>query len=108
MYSGHGIAFDSEGSWSFDNNIARNFRISGANNSLSSHADKRKNNFLVLGKGTTSGIHGRFGIPEKKFSVNFSKANTKFCLTLPYNADYSYLFANGKELFMLNTNKKAC
>ena len=78
MYSGHGIAFDSEGSWSFDNNIARNFRISGANNSLSSHADKRKNNFLVLGKGTTSGIHGRFGIPEKKFSVNFSKANTNF------------------------------
>ena len=65
MYSGYGITFDSESSWSFDNNIARNVRISCADNSLSSHAYKRKNNVLVLGKGTTSGINGRFGIPEK-------------------------------------------
>ena len=43
----------------------------------SSHADNSKNDFLVLEKGPTFGINGSFGSPEKKFSINFSKANTK-------------------------------
>ena len=55
--------------------------------------------FLVEGEGPTIRINGSFGSPEKKFSINFSKANTKFCLSLHYNADNSYLFVNGKEIF---------
>ena len=47
MYSGYGITFDSVGSWSFDNEIARNAIMFGADNSLLSHDDNRKNNFLV-------------------------------------------------------------
>ena len=27
---------------------------------------------------------------KKKFSINFTKANTKFSLSLHYNADYNY------------------
>ena len=38
MYSVYGITFDSAGSWSFDNNIARNVIIFGVDNSLSTHA----------------------------------------------------------------------
>ena len=43
---------------------------------------------------------------KKKFSINFSKVNTKFCLSLHYNADNSYLFVNGKEILKFKTNKK--
>ena len=36
---------------------------------------------------------------QKKFSINFTKANIRFCLSLHYNADSSHLFVNGKEIF---------
>ena len=43
---------------------------------------------------------------EKKFSINFTKANTKFCLSLHYNGDNSYLFVNGKEIFKFKAGNK--
>ena len=46
------------------------------------------------------------GSPEKTFSFNFIKANTKFCLSLHYNADNGYLFVNGKEIFKFKANNK--
>ena len=49
-------------------------------------------NFLILGLGITFGINGSFSVPEKIFSINFTKANTKLCLSLHYNGDNSYLF----------------
>ena len=49
------------------------------------------------GEGSAYGINGSFGSPEKKFIINFSKWNTKLCLTLNYNADNNYLFVNWKE-----------
>ena len=94
MYSGYGMRFDSAGSWSFDNDTARNVLIFCVDNSSSSYADNRKKYFLVLGKGPTFRINGSFGSPEKNVSINFRKANTKLCLSLHYNADNSYLFAN--------------
>ena len=60
----------------------------------------------MLGEGPTFGINGSFGSPEKKFSINFSKANTTFCLNLHYNADNSYLFVNGKEIFKFKADNK--
>ena len=62
-------------------------------------SDNRKNKFLILSEGPTFGIigiNGSFGSPEKKVNINFTKANTKFCLSLHYHADNSYLFLNGK------------
>ena len=60
----------------------------------------------MLGEGPTYGINGRFGSPEKKFSINFRKANTKFYLSLLYNADNSYLFVNRKEIFKFKADNK--
>ena len=31
--------------------------------------------------------------------INFTKVNTKFCLSLHYNGANSYLFVNGKEIY---------
>ena len=62
--------------------------------------------FLILGEGDFFAINRSFGGPEIMFSINFSEANTKFCLSLHYNADNSYLFVNGKEVFKFKANKK--
>ena len=85
----HEIAFDSAGSWNCDNDIVRNFIFFCIDNSLLSHAGNRKNNFFLLGDGPTFGINGRFSSSQKKISINFSKASTKFCMSLNYNADNS-------------------
>ena len=39
---------------------------------------------------------------KKNFSINFTKANTKFCLSLHYNADNSYLFVHGFVKFKVD------
>ena len=78
------------------------------NNSSWSHSGNCKNNIFVLGKGLTFGINGNFGSPEKHVSINFGKSNTKFCLSLHYNADNSCLFGNGKKIFKIKAvNKNA-
>ena len=41
---------------------------------------------------------------RKKISINFSKAKTKFCLSLHYNSDDSYLSLNKTEIFRFKAN----
>ena len=88
------MRFGGAGSWSFDNDTARNVLIFGVDNRSSSYVENRKNNFLVLGEGPTFRINGSFGSPEKNVSINFSKANINLFLSSHYNAHNSYLFAN--------------
>ena len=60
----------------------------------------------MLGEGPTYGTNDSPGSPEKKFNINFSKANTKFCFSLHYNADNSYVFVNRKEIFKFKAKIK--
>ena len=101
VYSGYGISFDGKGSWSLGNDYAKNVVNFGVDNSLSSYTSSynQGNDISVLGEGNTFGINGKFGAPEKNFTINFSKAKTKFCLSFHYNGDNSYLFVNGKEIY---------
>ena len=69
-------AFDAKGTWSLGNGYVRNVVIFSVDNSLSSHADNHKNNFLVLEKGDTFGINGSFVWQKKYFSTDFNKAKT--------------------------------
>ena len=92
--------------WNFGNDFAKNVAIFGVDNSFLSHADNCKNNFSVLGAGPTNGIKGSFGAPEKKLSINFSKASAKVCLRSHYNGDNSYQFVNGKEMFRFKANNE--
>ena len=64
-----------------------------------------ENNFLLLCERPTFGIDESLGSPEKKFSINFSKANTKICLRLHYNGDNNYLFVNEKGIFKFKADK---
>ena len=98
--------YDSADVWSFDNDVARNIIVFGVDISSLSHADNRKNNFLALGEDPNFWIGGSFSSLEKKFSINFSKANTKFCLNLHYNSDNSYLLVNRKEILSFKPTVK--
>ena len=65
--------------------------------SSSTKIDNRKKDILVLGRGLTQGLESTLSA-EKMYSINFTKKNTKFCLSLHYNGVNSYLFANGTEI----------
>ena len=93
MYGGYGIAFDGKKEWNFGNDFARNAIIFGVDNSSSFYTDNCKNNFRRY-----SDINGSFGMPEEKFSINFSKARTKFCVSLHYNVDNSHFLLMEKNL----------
>ena len=89
-----------------NNKFDKNVIIFGVDNSSSSHTVNQTNDFLVLGERSTYGICGSFGAPLKKSSINLSKAKAKFCLSLYYNDDNSYLFVNGKEIYKFKASNK--
>ena len=98
-YSGYGIGFDRHGEFSFGTRgFGRNCIIFGADLSSSSHANNKKNNILVLGKDFVQGINNTTIYAEKLYSINFTENNKKFCLSLHYNRDNSYLFVNGTKI----------
>ena len=65
--------------------------------SLSTKIDNRKKDSLILGRGPMQGLESTLS-PEKTYSINFTKKNRKFCLSLHYNGANSYSFVNGKEI----------
>ena len=64
----------------------------------SENPNNKTKNILVLGEGITQGLDGTTLNAEKKYSINFTKSNTKFCWSLHYNGADSYLFVNGTEI----------
>ena len=77
-YNGRGIAFDGEGSWSFDDDFARNVVIFGVDNSSSYHTDNLKNNFLALDERPNQGINDSTGAADKKLVVTLVKQIQNF------------------------------
>ena len=93
-YSGYGIGFDRHGNFSFNNGIGRNTIIFGVDMSSSTKIDDRKKDISILSKGPQQVNTSS----ENIYTINFTKRNKKFCLTLYYNGANSYLFANGKKI----------
>ena len=56
-----------------------------------------KKDIVILGKGPTQGLEHTI-TAKKLYSINFTKENTKCCLSLHYNRANSYLFVNGTEI----------
>ena len=59
--------------------------------------DNRKKDILTFGKGPTQGLEHTLSA-EKMYSINFTENIKKFCLSLHYNKENSYLFVNGTEI----------
>ena len=51
-------------------------------------------------------INESFGSSKKRFTINFSKTDTKLSLSLHYNADNSYLFVNGNEILKFKADNE--
>ena len=104
-YSRYGIEFDRKGFFSLGNEIGRNVKIFGVVMSSFPHIDNKEKDILILGKDPTQGLEHTL-TAEKLYSINFTKHNTKFCLSLHYNGNgvNGYLFVNGKKL--LNSKQK--
>ena len=66
--------------------------------SSSTKIDNKGKDILILGKGPTQGLGEHSLSAGKMYSINFTKVNTKFCLSLHYNGANSYLFVNGTEI----------
>ena len=65
------------------------------------HANNKTRSILVLGKDFIHGTDNTTIYAEKMYSISFTLANKKFCLSLHYNGDNSYQFVNGKEIISI-------
>ena len=55
--------------------------------SSSTKIDNKRKDILILRKGPTQGLREHSLSAEKIYSINFTKVNTKFCLSLHYNGE---------------------
>ena len=53
--------------------------------SSSVHANDKNKDILIFGKGQTKGLDNTSLIAEAEYSINFSRSERKFCLSLHYN-----------------------
>ena len=104
-YTGYGLCFDEGGEFghtvkqgNFDRTTsAKNVIIFGVDMSSSIHATNRANNIYVMGKDFIQGINDTTLYAEKLFHNNFTEFGVKFVLSLHYNGENSYSFANGRQ-----------
>ena len=87
VYSGYGIGFDREISFSFGNEVGKNVKTFGVDMSSSAKIDNRKKDILILGRGPTQGLEYTLSA-EKIYSINFTKKNTKFCIIMEQIVNY--------------------
>ena len=99
-YSGYGIGFDMKGTFSFPTGeFGKNLIIFEADMGSSLHVDSKKKKIVILGEGPTQGLDDTTLTAERKYSINFTKHNKKFCLSLHHDGANSYLFVNGTEIY---------
>ena len=99
-YFGYGIGFDGHDYFSHPSGgTGRNVIIFGVDMNSSSKIDNKGKDILILGKGPTQGLGEHLLSAGKMYTVNFTKVNTKFCLSSHYNGANRYLFVNGKEIY---------
>ena len=96
-YSGYDIGFDRKGFYSIGDAVGRNVIIFGVDMSSSRHIDNKKKDILILGEGPTQGLEHTM-TEEKFYSLNFTKENTKFCLTLQYNGTIAKFKAKDSKI----------
>ena len=98
-YSGYGIGLDGHSFFPHPSGgTGENVIIFTVDMGLSTKIDDKGKEILILGKNPTQGLRENSLSAEKMYSIDFTKFNTKFCLSLHYNASNSYLFVNGTEI----------
>ena len=66
------------------------------------HTDYKKKYILILGRCPTQGLNDAMLTPKDQYSINFSRSNRKFRLSLHYNGNNSFLFVNTRKYISSN------
>ena len=99
-YSGYGIGFDFRSLFSITNfDWGKNFIIFGVDMSSSVDIDNKSKDILILDKGPTQRLDNTTLTREAEYSINFSRSQRKFCLSLHYNGSNSFLFVNATKIY---------
>ena len=100
VYTCYGIGFDSRSEFSLpDGSMGKNIIIFGVDMSSSVHIDNKKKDILILGIGPTQGLDDTTLTAKAQYSINFSRSNRKFCLSLHYNESNSFLLVNATKIY---------
>ena len=67
--------------------------------SSSVHIDNKKKDILILVKGLTQKLDDTMLTAEAQYSINFSRLDRKFCLSLHYNGSSNFLFVNATKIY---------
>ena len=59
----------------------------------------KKKDILILGKGPAQGLDDTTLPAEAQYSINFSRLNRKFCLSLHHNGSNSFLFVYASKIY---------
>ena len=98
-YARYGTGFDSKGTFLHPSGTTGvNVMIFGVDFSSSAHANNKRKNILIIGKVPTQGLEDATLYAEKMYYVNFTATTKKFCQSLHYHRDNSYLFVNDTEI----------
>ena len=63
------------------------------------HIDNKKKDTLILEKGLTEGLDDTTLTAQSQYSINFSRSNRTFCLSLHYSGSNSFLFVNATKIY---------
>ena len=77
--------------------MKKNVIIFGDDVTSSAHVDNKGKK--ILGEGTTQGLDKTRLAAGAKYSINFTKSNETFALSLHYNGSNSFLFVNSTKIY---------
>ena len=98
-HSGYGTAFDTRGYHSLpDGSVGKNVIIFGVDMSSLVYIYNKGKDILILGKGPTQGLNHMLAA-ETQYSINFTRPDIKFCLSLHYNGSNNFLFVNATKIY---------
>ena len=66
--------------------------------SSSVHANNKNIDILILGNGETKRLDNTSLTAEAEYSINFSRSERKFCLSLHDNESNRFLFVNATKI----------
>ena len=78
--------------------MGRNVIIFGADMSSSMNVDNKNKDILILGQGPTQGLDDTTLTAEAIYSINFTRPNKRFVLSMHYNGSNSFLFVNATKI----------
>ena len=103
-YRGYGIGFDWRSELSLpDRSEIKNVIIFWIDMSLSVHTDNKKRDIFIFALGPTPGLDDTTLAAEAQCSINFSRSNRNFYLSLHYNGRNSLVFANAARMYQYKT-----